>query len=138
MHIMQIEERRARIKQLLRSDPSVTQEQLAERLHRDGFEVTQSTLSRDLAELGAVKRKGIYQLPSDDPLRLAGFRSAHPAGDNLIVIKTEIGSANRVALALDNSNLSEIVGTVAGDDTLFVAVHGASAQSSLLEYFKQI
>src|SRR2546423_7309848 len=103
-----------------------TQQQLARELGRRGIEATQSSVSRDIVELGLTKRQGRYTAPQ------AAFAGSpvvevSTAGDNLIVIKTVIGQASASALAIDQANIIEIVGTVAGDDTLFVAVKDADA-----------
>jgi len=126
--------RQQAIADLIRSGPPANQEELAERLERLGFAVTQATVSRDLEQLGAVKvrRDGrlSYVLPdqvvagSAAP-RLAGVvrdwvRSIDCAG-NLTVIKTPPGSAHLVGVVLDGADLANIVGTICGDDTIFVA-----------------
>ena len=135
MHVMQTSIRRARIKALIVANPIVTQEELCGTLHREGIDVTQSTLSRDLTELRVVKRKGAYVFLDQPRTRLAqlGFISANPAGANLVVLKTDIGSAQRVAVMLDSSGLEGVVGTLAGDDTIFLAVTGPSTQKKILE-----
>jgi transcriptional regulator of arginine metabolism len=129
-----LKERRHRaIADLIRSNAVANQEQLAERLAGLGFAATQATISRDLEQIGAVKvrRNGqsSYALPDDvrsapNPRLAAVFRdwvrSVEPAG-NLLVIKTPPGSAHLIGVALDGSGLPEIVGTICGDDTAFVA-----------------
>ena len=129
-----LKERRQRaLADVIRSDALASQEELAERLGALGFTVTQATISRDLEQIGAVKvrRAGqlSYALPesvrSDGTPRLAAVfrdwvRSVEPAG-NLVVIKTPPGSAHLVGVVLDDSTLTEIVGTICGDDTIFVA-----------------
>ena len=134
------ERRHRAIADLIRAQPLASQEELAERLAGLGFAVTQATISRDLEQLGAYKvRRGgalAYALP-DQPAgvdrsgpRLESVirdwvRSIESAG-NLVVIKTPAGSAHLVGVALDESGLPEIVGTVCGDDTIFVACASAS------------
>ncbi len=132
-------ERRAALKRLLERGPAATQRELVEALTADGFHATQSSVSRDLADLGAVKTPDGYELPGGDADRgdeLAQvaelLRGMAPAGPNLLVIKTAIGAAQRVALALDRSNWPEIVGNVGGDDTVFTATANAAAQRALL------
>jgi transcriptional regulator of arginine metabolism len=134
MRMSDLKDRRQRaIADLIRSHALSSQEELADRLTALGYAVTQATISRDLEQLGAVKvrRSGqlSYALPDQVPAspapRLAAVfrewvRSIDPAG-NLVVIKTPPGSAHLVGVVLDNSGLTEIVGTICGDDTLFVA-----------------
>lgn len=101
-----------------------SQEDLRHRLETQGFEVTQATLSRDLKELGVVKRvtrTGRYRYAA--PARFAGLPILGcRASGNLLVLKTEIGSAPRVAYRIDALHLPEVLGTVAGEDTLLVVV----------------
>lgn len=132
-------ERRAALKRLLERGPAATQRALVEALTAEGFHATQSSVSRDLADLGAVKTPQGYELPgadagSEDELTQVAelLRSMAPAGPNLLVIKTAIGAAQRVALALDRSKWPEIVGNVGGDDTVFTATENAAAQRALL------
>ena len=130
--------RQATIAEIIRSGAIASQEALAEKLSALGFAVTQATVSRDLEQLGAVKvrRNGTVayalpdQLPSGDwaGQRLSTIlrdwvRSVEPAG-NLVVLKTPPGSAHLVGVALDQSDLPEVAGTICGDDTIFVAVRG--------------
>src|SRR6476661_9346206 len=137
MHIhamTDLKERRHRaIADLIRGNALSNQEELAERLGSLGFAVTQATISRDLEQIGAVKvrRDGrtSYALPEavrggTSPRLSAVFRewvrSVEPAA-SLVVIKTPPGSAHLIGVALDNSSLAEIAGTICGDDTIFVA-----------------
>lgn len=100
------------------------QEDLRRRLEEAGFAVTQATLSRDLKELGVVKRvtrTGIYRYAAPD--RFAGLPILGcSASGNLLVLKTEIGSAPRVAYQVDALHMPEVLGTVAGEDTLLVVI----------------
>ncbi len=132
-------ERREAIRELLSKGPVDTQQLLVEMLSSRGLAVTQSSVSRDLRDLGAIKTPEGYSLPSinrngDAELaRVASLlRSATPAGVNLLVIKTAIGAAQRVALALDRTNWPEIVGNIGGDDTVFVATPSSTAQKHLI------
>lgn len=141
-----LKDRRQRmIADLIRSDALASQEELAERLSALGYAVTQATISRDLEQLGAVKvrRAGVlsYALPEqvrDAPApRLASVfrdwvRSVDTAA-NLVVIKTPPGSAHLVGVTLDACELAEIVGTICGDDTIFIACRGASDAARLAE-----
>jgi transcriptional regulator of arginine metabolism len=131
--------RRETIRQLLQRSPAETQQALVDKLNERGLVATQSSVSRDLKELGAIKTHEGYELPanaagSDDELEgVAEFlRSTTPAGPNLIVIRTAIGAAQRVALALDRSGWPEMVGNIGGDDTVFVATDSAASQKILI------
>jgi transcriptional regulator of arginine metabolism len=144
MRMTELKERRLRaLADVIRSGALASQDELAERLSALGFAVTQATISRDLEQIGAIKvrRDGqlSYALP-DTPLngtspRLAAVfrdwvRSVEPAA-NLVVIKTPPGSAHLVGVALDQSDLPEIVGTICGDDTIFVACRAAAEAQAL-------
>jgi transcriptional regulator of arginine metabolism len=132
-------QRREAIRQLLSASPAQTQQSVVAALLSQGFEATQSSVSRDLRELGAIKTTSGYELgtssaSSDDEVAQVAdlLRSVSSAGPNLLVIKTAIGAAQRVALALDRSDWPEIVGNVGGDDTVFVATTSAAAQRNLI------
>jgi transcriptional regulator of arginine metabolism len=140
----ELKERRQRaMAELIRSDAVASQEELAERLSSLGFAVTQATISRDLERIGAVKvRRGgqsTYSLPeqlqSASGPRLASvlrdFARSIEAAASLVVIKTPPGSAHLVGVALDQSELAEIVGTICGDDTIFVACESAEKAAAL-------
>jgi len=131
-------DRRDAIRALLGEGPTPTQQALVEELARQGFAATQSSVSRDLRELGAVKTTRGYELPEivpgdDSELEsVAEFiRWMRPAGAHLLVIRTAIGAAQRVALALDRLGWPEIVGNIGGDDTVFVATDSANHQKIL-------
>lgn len=128
-------QRQQAIAELIRTEPLASQAEVAKRLRALGFAVTQATVSRDLEQVGAVKvrREGrtSYALPGDVPepsqaaSRLPSVirewaQSIRPAG-NLLVMKTPPGSAHVVGVAIDQARVPEIVGTICGDDTLFVA-----------------
>jgi transcriptional regulator of arginine metabolism len=139
-----LKERRQRaIADLIRSNALSSQEELADRLGSLGFAVTQATISRDLEQIGAVKVRRAGQLTyalaegaSNAPShRLAAVfrdwvRSVEPAG-NLVVIRTPPGSAHLVGVVLDQSELSEIVGTICGDDTIFIACRATTEAEAL-------
>lgn len=120
---MRKDERQRTILKLISENEIGRQEQLAGLLTDRGFSVTQASVSRDLDELGVVKLNGKYSL------RPTGGRSAsfgkvriNEAGDNLIVVRCASGLASAAAVLIDGAGISEIVGTIAGDDTIFVAV----------------
>ena len=131
-------QRRDAIRELLGRGPVSTQQTLVEELGRRGFSATQSSVSRDLRELGVAKLgEGYAQLGTEpategESIPAEFIREYAPAGDNLTVIKTAIGAASRVALSLDRSSWPEIVGTISGDDTIFVATRNAREQKQLL------
>jgi transcriptional regulator of arginine metabolism len=113
-----------------------TQQDLADALAAEGWHPTQSTISRDIAVLKLVKVDGVYRRTTAaaaadvDPDRLRileGVLTVDAAGDILLVLRTPPGEANRVAVALDRLAWPEVVGTLAGDDTVFVAVRDRSA-----------
>src|SRR5437762_3055171 len=138
------------IADLIRSHAPASQEEVAERLSGLGYAVTQATVSRDLVELGAVKvrRDGRvrYALPGDAGNRRAGpqvatvvrdwVRSIAVAG-NLVVLKTPPGSAHLVGVALDAADLPEVVGTICGDDTAFVALADAARATAFAETLRR-
>lgn len=144
MRMNDLKGRRQRaIADLIRSSELASQEELAERLAGLGYAVTQATISRDLEQLGAVKvrRSGhlSYVLPdrvAEAPApRLAAVfrdwvRSIDPAA-NMVVIKTPPGSAHLVGVVLDQSEMTEIVGTICGDDTIFVACRSGDEAETL-------
>lgn len=132
-------QRQRMIADWLRDFQVSSQEELAARLSLAGIAATQATVSRDLLEIGAVKlkREGAirYVLPDQagpshaaaklDRLLAEWVNAIIPAG-NLLVLKTPPGSANLVANALDAAGLEEVAGTLAGDDTIFVAISDGS------------
>ena len=116
------------------------QAELVELLRAEGYLATQSCVSRDLRDLGAAKLKKGYalpeaaELPSGDTLHVVAefVQDIRSAGPNLLVIRTVAGTAQTVAMTLDRIDWPEIVGTLSGDDTIFVATAGAAAQRRVL------
>lgn len=139
-----LKERRHRaIADLIRSNALSSQEELADRLGSLGFAVTQATISRDLEQIGAVKVRRDGQLsyampdavPSGSATRLASLfrdwvRSVEPAA-TMVVIKTPPGTAHLVGVALDQSDLPEVAGTICGDDTIFIACRSTADADTL-------
>ena len=127
--------RRTQILDLLRSEPVATQDDLRRRLSRRGLHVTQATVSRDIEELGLVKTREGYRLPEAAaappvpqpalPVILKEFLREVRQAANLVIVKTYPGNAHSVAAALDAEDWPEIAGTLAGDDTIFVATDSA-------------
>jgi transcriptional regulator of arginine metabolism len=121
--------RREAMARLLRARRIGTQEELLEALAREGFKATQATLSRDLTRLGArrVSRPDGAFYEVDGPSAASAFAAlrglvvAVDANDSLVVVRTAAGAASAVARAVDDARLAEVLGTIAGDDTIFVA-----------------
>jgi transcriptional regulator of arginine metabolism len=133
------EKRRQAIKDILAQRPVTRQSQFVDLLQAEGIEATQSSVSRDLRELGIAKLDNGYGRIQQQTLTTAvadvpsGFvRDVLTAGSSLTVIRTATGAAQRVALFLDRSDWPEIVGTVSGDDTIFVATRNGQDQRQLL------
>ena len=133
--------RRTQIVDLLKTEEVETQEDLRRKLARRGIHVTQATVSRDIEELGLVKTRDGYRLPeAATPLAppqptltivLKEFLTDARQAANFVVVKTRPGNAHSVAAALDADPWEEIVGTVAGDDTIFIATP-SSRQAELI------
>ena len=137
--------RQLKILELISTRPVRTQEELAEALNAEGWSVTQSSVSRDIATLGLVKAEGAYQRPGrlaraashpDEARIIEGVLTAESAGDSLLVIHTPPGEANRVAVALDRLAWPDLIGTIAGDDTIFLAVKDVRAQRAVLRHLR--
>jgi transcriptional regulator of arginine metabolism len=120
--------RHQKILEIISAKPIATQQELAAHLSRRGFAATQSSVSRDIVKLGLTKLDGYYVAP-EDAVNVGGpITGIDTAGDNIIVVKTEVGLAQPAALTIDRASIDEIVGTVAGDDTILIAVKNAAAQ----------
>lgn len=134
-----VEKRRRAILEAISRQRIETQDQMVAALADLGFEVSQASVSRDIAILRLVKVDGRWtapptELPAESTYhqRIAGrLRSVSPAGDHLLVLKTPPGEAQGVALALDNLAFEGVVGTIAGDDTIFIATVDARAGERL-------
>lgn len=115
-----------------------TQQELAEALAKRGVEATQSSVSRDIIDMGLTKLDGRYVGP-ERALKYSGpVEMIDTAGDNIIVIKTQVGLAQPTALTIDGAEIDEIVGTLAGDDTILVAVKNQSAQRVAMKKIAQL
>jgi transcriptional regulator of arginine metabolism len=134
-------ERRNAILRLLRGGAVRKQGELVDLLKRDGFAVTQSSVSRDMRELGVLKAQGRYLAPGEEVSHAHGdfgsiarfVREIRPAGNSITVVKTSIGAAGSVAVAVDKAQWPEVVGTISGDDTIFIATRDATAQQQLID-----
>lgn len=134
-------ERRNAILRILRGSAVRRQSDIVNLLKRDGFQVTQSSVSRDMKELGVLKAQGRYLPPSDEVARAQGdfsavdrfVREVKPAGPNITVLKTTVGAAGSVAVAIDKAEWPEVVGTISGDDTIFIATQDGAAQRRLIQ-----
>ena len=149
--------RQDRIVAILSSASISSQSELAARLADDGIDVTQATLSRDLEELGAVKLRGadggvgVYIVPEDgSPVRgvsggtdrmsrlLGELLVSTDASGNLALLRTPPGAAHYLASAIDRAALPEVVGTVAGDDTILVVAREPMTGAELAGMFENI
>ena len=140
------------IAEMIRSGTVSSQEDVTAKLAERGIAVTQATVSRDLDQMGAVKvkRGGVlgYALPdqmADNDWAasrlqriLADWVQSVEAAGNLIVMKTPPGSAHLVGLALDQANLPEVVGTICGDDTLFLALRNGANPEAVARRFRTL
>ena len=139
--------------QALRSGPIASQDDLADMLRRAGESTTQATISRDLRELGALKGPSGYTLA--EPTRSQGAAANTPEAPsnssvladhvlgvtqaaNMVVIHTAPGHASLVAAELDANPPSQAVGTIAGDDTIFIATPNLQAAAELTTLLKQV
>ena len=137
-------QRHLRILELVATRPLHTQEELVDVLNQEGWDVTQSSVSRDIASLGLVKSDGIYVRPASARIReiadpnerriAESLLSVETAGEALLVLHTPPGEAQRVGSALDLLAWPEIVGTIGGDDTIFVAARNAASQGKIVKH----
>ena len=128
-------ERQGEILRLVREREISTQSELAEALRNAGAEVVQTTISRDIAELGLVK----VRAPSGKLVYAVPGTSLDPSG-NLLVIQTPPGHANALAQAIDQARLPDVLGTVAGDNTIMViareGITGAGVEQQLRHHLE--
>ena len=141
--------RQAAILELIDREPLHSQELLRRRLHQRGFEATQATISRDITDLGLVKRSGdgAYQVAGADATdpetahtalarAAAEFLRTVERVQQLVVVRTGRGQAQALAETLDRARLPEVVGTIAGDDTILVIARGARGAAALVKRLK--
>jgi transcriptional regulator of arginine metabolism len=142
--------RQAVILELIDREALHSQELLRKRLRQKGFEATQATISRDIAELGLVKRAGdgAYQRAGADTTNPETALSALERAaaefirniervQQLVVIRTGRAQAQALAEALDGARLEEVVGTIAGDDTILVIARGARGAAALIKRLRE-
>ena len=130
INLMPKRDRHNLLLKLISDSPHVSQASLADQLAGGGFRVTQASVSRDLDELGFVKRNGRYT-------RVANAANVQriridSAGENLVIVKCDAGLASAVAVQIDKARLEEIVGTIAGDDTIFLAVKDSASRDEVM------
>lgn len=144
--------RHSKILEIIRQQPIETQEDLALSLEKEGFSVTQATVSRDIKELGITKTptgtgRYRYLVPQervweDSARRIRRlFQDSVVSIDhseNLVVIRTLTGNAHAVAATIDEMTYPEIVGTIAGDDTILIVVKPKTAAISVMEKFNRL
>lgn len=139
-------ERQSAIARILRSGQVRRQEDLVRLLKKAGHDVTQSSVSRDLRDLGVSKSGGRYVLPPEETIRANGdfrmlaqfVRGLKRAGPSITVLRTTIGAAQSVAVAIDKAEWPEVAGTISGDDTIFIATATARAQDELVSRLQAI
>ena len=145
------EQRQSKILSLIQKQEIETQEELAENLEKAGFKVTQATVSRDIRELKLTKVAGKNNAQkyvaltnyenqiSEKVIRVfkAGFVSMDVA-QNILVVRTLAGMGNAVAAAIDGFNYEEIVGTLAGDDTIFCAIRNIEEIGDVIAKFQEV
>ena len=138
------------LKMLISSHELGSQEEVLQALEKEGFKLTQATLSRDMKQLKVAKAasmngKYVYVLPNDtmykrvtkprsamEMVRSSGFLSINFSG-NIGVIKTRPGYASRIAYNIDNSEIPEIIGTIAGDDNIFIVIREGSSKQEVID-----
>lgn len=135
--------RQAQIVNLIQRMSIHTQEELALELHQLGIEATQVTLSRDIRELGLVKTSEGYRLGVGTVVKAPSFATLAAefvtdvrVAQNLVVLKTAPANASSVAAALDREPWIEVVGTIAGDDTILVVAPDGAVAKALAERFR--
>ena len=133
-------ERRGAIVRLLRAGSVRRQADLVRLLKKEGYDATQSSISRDLRDLGVLKASGRYVLAPDEVTRANGdfgtlaqfVRQLRRAGPAITVLRTTVGAAQSVAVAIDRAEWPEVAGTLSGDDTIFIATASVRAQDELI------
>jgi transcriptional regulator of arginine metabolism len=138
--------RRSAILRIIRESTVRNQDELVKVLKKQGFEATQSSVSRDLRELGVAKAGDHYIVPQSGDAQVADAFAAvanfvvevRTAGPSLTVVRTTTGTAQSVAVAIDRSHWPEVVGTISGDDTIFIATEEGREQRKLRDRLRSI
>ncbi|NLT94644.1 MAG: arginine repressor [Clostridia bacterium] len=137
--------RQKKILELIQTQTISTQEEVAEALRKEGFNVTQATVSRDIKELGLIKvsignDQSKYALPTEVTVSerrlkfmIKEFVLKYDYSENIIVLKTPPGTAQAVASVIDNAQWEEVIGTVAGDDTILLVVKPVTSVKKVLQ-----
>lgn len=143
------------LKMLISSQELGSQEEVLQALAKEGYTVTQATLSRDLKQLKVAKaasmnERYVYVLPNEtmykrvpnprsarEMLMTSGFTSINFSG-NMIVIKTRPGYASSIAYNIDNSDIPQILGTIAGDDTIFLVKKEGTREKDIIDLLAEI
>ena len=135
------------LRMIISSQELGSQDELLDALKKEGFQLTQATLSRDLKQLKVAKAASmrgnyVYVLPNDtmyvrEMMQVPGFLSIHFSG-NMGVIKTRPGYASSIAYNIDNSHINEILGTIAGDDTIFIVIKQGVTTEEVIEALSEV
>jgi transcriptional regulator of arginine metabolism len=140
-------QRHLKVLELIETHAIHTQDELADALAREGWEVTQSSVSRDIAALGLVKVDGVYHRPQvtqpprkdpDEQRIVEGVLAVSAAGEVLIVLHTPPGEANRVGVALDRLAWPDVLGNISGDDTIFLATRDRGGQRRVMRSLRRL
>jgi transcriptional regulator of arginine metabolism len=138
--------RQKAIVDLIRTQEITSQEQLLEELLARKIDVSQSTLSRDIQELGLAKSGGVYTVMGSEPPRssdesirrtIREFLSDVAVAQNIVVLKTGPGHASTVSRAVDEAGWEEIVGSLAGDDTIFLAARNVKESRQVADRLRE-
>ena len=138
------EERLKTLLHLVQSREFRTQDDLVAELRRQNFQVAQSSVSRDIRDLGLRKRGGVYTAPAE---MLAGpggtdvwqfARTVILSGDYMVVVRCQTAMAHPIAAAVDQARWPEVAGTIAGDDTVFIAVRGDQSSADLVRRLRTL
>lgn len=136
-------DRQSRILEIIRSNNIKTQDELAYTLRREGWDVTQATVSRDIKELELVKvRAGgesVYAAPSGNENEIIRSSVTHiDHAMNIVVVKTLSGMAQGVASLMDNMHIGDTLGTIAGDDTIMIVARDEAAAELIQEIVEKM
>lgn len=132
------DQRKSIILDIITKEKISNQSELIDEMRKRGHQTNQATMSRDLSDLRLVKGDGYYQVQAkEDAGKFSPKITTQTAGDHLIVLKTPPGQASFVAAILDEASLEEIAGTIAGDDTIFIAVTDLKNRKRVLRYLSE-